>query len=106
MKIQSRDIPHKSEIGGVRINVANAVEATATYDELRDRYNLGDDPFNPRTGVNGSLTEMISLPAFGSNFKFTQSTLNIVTTLSSREKPRSTWSGSQGLSSSFSARHN
>lgn len=36
-----------------------------------------DDPFNPRTGVNASVTSMISIPAFGSNFKFTQSTLNI-----------------------------
>jgi outer membrane protein assembly factor BamA len=36
-----------------------------------------DDPFNPRRGVNGSLTTMVSMPAFGSNFKFTQSTLNI-----------------------------
>ena len=36
-----------------------------------------DDPFNPRNGVNASLTSMISVPAFGSNFKFTQSTLNV-----------------------------
>jgi outer membrane protein assembly factor BamA len=36
-----------------------------------------DDPFNPRTGVNGSLTELLSVPAFASNFKFTQSTLNV-----------------------------
>jgi outer membrane protein assembly factor BamA len=36
-----------------------------------------DDPFNPRTGINGSLTTMVSVPAFGSNFEFTQSTMNL-----------------------------
>ncbi|HEY1655420.1 MAG TPA: POTRA domain-containing protein [Candidatus Tumulicola sp.] len=36
-----------------------------------------DDPFNPRTGANGLLSETLSIPALGSNFKFTQSTLGI-----------------------------
>jgi acetyltransferase len=31
MKIQSRDIPHKSEVGGVRVNIATKGEAFATY---------------------------------------------------------------------------
>ncbi len=34
MKIQSRDIPHKSEVGGVRVGVATKNEAVAAYDAL------------------------------------------------------------------------
>ena len=34
MKIQSRDIPHKSEVGGVRVNIATQADALAAYDEL------------------------------------------------------------------------
>jgi acyl-CoA synthetase (NDP forming) len=34
MKIQSRDIPHKSEVGGVRVNIATHDHALAAYDEL------------------------------------------------------------------------
>lgn len=34
MKIQSRDIPHKSEVGGVRVGVVSAEEAAAAFDEL------------------------------------------------------------------------
>ncbi len=34
MKIQSRDIPHKSEVGGVRVNIATADEAAGAYDAL------------------------------------------------------------------------
>jgi acyl-CoA synthetase (NDP forming) len=34
MKIQSHDIPHKSEVGGVRINIATRDEALAAYDAL------------------------------------------------------------------------
>jgi acyl-CoA synthetase (NDP forming) len=34
MKIQSRDIPHKSEVGGVRVNIASKDEASAAYDAL------------------------------------------------------------------------
>jgi outer membrane protein assembly factor BamA len=36
-----------------------------------------DDPFNPRTGVKGLLNETVSSPAVGSNFTFTQTTLDI-----------------------------
>ena len=36
MKIQSRDIPHKSEVGGVRIDIATKGEAFATYQMLLD----------------------------------------------------------------------
>jgi acyl-CoA synthetase (NDP forming) len=36
MKIQSRDIPHKSEIGGVRVNLVAKGEAFAAYQTLLD----------------------------------------------------------------------
>lgn len=36
MKIQSRDIPHKSEVGGVRVNIATKGEAFAAYGVLLD----------------------------------------------------------------------
>jgi acetate---CoA ligase (ADP-forming) len=36
MKIQSRDIPHKSEVGGVRVNVTTKGEAFSTYQGLLD----------------------------------------------------------------------
>ncbi len=34
MKIQSRDIPHKSEVGGVKVGIATSTEAEAAYDAL------------------------------------------------------------------------
>jgi acyl-CoA synthetase (NDP forming) len=36
MKIQSRDIPHKSEVGGVRVNITTKGEAFAAYQTLLD----------------------------------------------------------------------
>src|SRR6266568_1837288 len=36
MKIQSRDIPHKSEVGGVRVNIAAKGEAFTAYGALLD----------------------------------------------------------------------
>jgi acyl-CoA synthetase (NDP forming) len=36
MKIQSRDIPHKSDVGGVRVNIATKGEAFAAYQMLLD----------------------------------------------------------------------
>jgi acetate---CoA ligase (ADP-forming) len=36
MKIQSRDIPHKSEVGGVRVNIGTKGEAFAAYPMLLD----------------------------------------------------------------------
>lgn len=36
-----------------------------------------DDPFNPRTGIKGLFSETYSAPAIGSNFNFTQTTLDI-----------------------------
>ena len=34
MKIQSRDIPHKSEVGGVKVNITTKDEVAAAYDAL------------------------------------------------------------------------
>ncbi|MEH2473919.1 acyl-CoA synthetase (NDP forming) [Nitrobacteraceae bacterium AZCC 2161] len=34
LKIQSRDIPHKSEVGGVRVNIGSKEEAAVAYDAL------------------------------------------------------------------------
>ncbi|MGB3046036.1 MAG: acetate--CoA ligase family protein [Xanthobacteraceae bacterium] len=39
MKIQSADIPHKSEVGGVRLNIASEQEAGQAYDDLLTRTN-------------------------------------------------------------------
>ncbi len=36
MKIQSRDIPHKSEVGGVRVNITTKGEAFAAYRSVRE----------------------------------------------------------------------
>ncbi|MBV9233974.1 MAG: BamA/TamA family outer membrane protein [Candidatus Eremiobacteraeota bacterium] len=36
-----------------------------------------DDPFNPRNGIKGLLNSTFSAPAIGSNFSFTQSTLDL-----------------------------
>jgi acetyltransferase len=36
MKIQSRDIPHKSEVGGVRVNITTKGEAFIAYQALLD----------------------------------------------------------------------
>ena len=36
MKIQSRDIPHKSEVGGVKVNISTKGEAFSTYQALLD----------------------------------------------------------------------
>lgn len=36
-----------------------------------------DDPFNPREGIHGLLSATISNPGLGSNFSFTQTTLDI-----------------------------
>ncbi len=34
MKIQSADIPHKSEVGGVKVGIANVQDALAAYDAI------------------------------------------------------------------------
>jgi len=37
MKIQSRDIPHKSEVGGVRVNIATKAKPFAAYEMVLER---------------------------------------------------------------------
>jgi acyl-CoA synthetase (NDP forming) len=34
LKVQSKDIPHKSEVGGIKLNIANADEGRAAYSAL------------------------------------------------------------------------
>ncbi len=45
--------------------------------QLVGRVVTTDDPYNPRTGWNASLSESYSAPAIGSSFKFTQTTLDV-----------------------------
>jgi len=40
MKIQSRDIPHKSEVGGVRVNIATKGEVFLAYEALLENARL------------------------------------------------------------------
>jgi acetyltransferase len=51
MKIQSRDIPHKSEVGGVRVNIATKADAIAAYDALLDNVRL----HRPSAEIQGVL---------------------------------------------------
>ncbi|MBQ8107047.1 MAG: acetate--CoA ligase family protein [Afipia sp.] len=51
MKIQSRDIPHTSEAGGVQVNIRDADEAAVAYDAL-----IGNARrFNSAAGIQGVL---------------------------------------------------
>jgi outer membrane protein assembly factor BamA len=45
--------------------------------QLSGRTITTDDPYNPRRGVNASLSESYSAPSVGSSFTFTQTTLDI-----------------------------
>lgn len=51
MKIQSRDIPHKSEVGGVKVGVATREEAAAAYDALI----AGAQKHRPQATLQGVL---------------------------------------------------
>jgi acetyltransferase len=51
MKIQSRDLPHKSEVGGVRVNIATKGEAWAAYGALLDNAKL----HRPDAAIQGVL---------------------------------------------------
>ena len=51
MKIQSRDIPHKSEAGGVRVNIASAEDASAAYTQLVENARR----FSPSANIQGVL---------------------------------------------------
>ncbi len=51
MKIQSRDIPHKSEVGGVRVNITTKGEAFAAYQMLLDNAHR----HRPNAAIQGVL---------------------------------------------------
>jgi acetate---CoA ligase (ADP-forming) len=51
MKIQSRDIPHKSEVGGVKINITTKGEAFSTYLALLDNA----QKHRPNAAIQGVL---------------------------------------------------
>jgi acetate---CoA ligase (ADP-forming) len=51
MKIQSRDIPHKSEIGGVKVNITTKGEAFSTYLALLDNA----QKHRPNAAIQGVL---------------------------------------------------
>jgi acetyltransferase len=51
MKIQSRDIPHKSEAGGVRVNIATKGEAFTAYGALLDNA----QKYRPDAAIQGVL---------------------------------------------------
>jgi acetate---CoA ligase (ADP-forming) len=51
MKIQSRDIPHKSEVGGVRVNIPTKGEAFAAYDLLLESARR----YRPDAAIQGIL---------------------------------------------------
>ncbi len=78
--INSSTSPYGGSFGISASSVAN-VNTGAPY--KLDTATVGlttttlDDPFNPRVGINGSLATQFSVPAFGSNFSFTSTTLNI-----------------------------
>lgn len=61
-------------------SIAN-VNTGSPYNLITTGFNLQtitlDDPFNPRTGVKALLSTTFSEPAFGSNFSFTQTTLDL-----------------------------
>ncbi len=58
MKIQSRDIPHKSEAGGVRVNVRDLDEAATAFDELIARART----YKPDAKIDGVLVEPMARP--------------------------------------------
>jgi acetate---CoA ligase (ADP-forming) len=51
MKIQSPDIPHKSEVGGVRVNIATRGEAFATFQTLLENARR----HRPKAAIQGVL---------------------------------------------------
>jgi acyl-CoA synthetase (NDP forming) len=56
MKIQSPDIPHKSEVGGVRVNITTKGEAFSTYQAVLD--NAGRH--RPDAAIQGVLVSPLS----------------------------------------------
>lgn len=58
MKLQSADIPHKSEVGGVRLNIATEQDAAQAYDDLLARANAQ----RPEAAIQGVLLTPMAKP--------------------------------------------
>jgi acetyltransferase len=56
MKIISQDILHKSDAGGVKLNVASAAEAETAWDEIM----TSARSFNPEAEIDGILVERMA----------------------------------------------
>jgi len=61
MKINSHDITHKSDVGGVRLNINNAHAVRGAYQELIE----GVHNKNPDANINGVTVESMYSPAHG-----------------------------------------
>jgi outer membrane protein assembly factor BamA len=78
--INSAPVNSGGSFGIAASSIAN-VNTGAPYNLITTGLSLQtitlDDPFNPRDGVKALLSTTLSAPAIGSNFSFTQSTLDL-----------------------------
>lgn len=78
--INSAPFNYGGSFGIAASSIAN-VNTGAPYNLITTGLSLQtitlDDPFNPRDGVKALLSTTLSAPAIGSNFSFTQSTLDL-----------------------------
>lgn len=78
--INSSQYNYGGSFGIAASSIAN-VNTGAPYNLVTTGLNLQtitlDDPFNPREGVKALVSTTFSAPAIGSNFSFTQSTLDL-----------------------------
>ncbi|MDX1436053.1 MAG: acetate--CoA ligase family protein, partial [Anaerolineales bacterium] len=58
MKINSPDVQHKSDVGGVRLNIQSRSEATAAYNDIIQKIHLA----KPEAAINGILFEEMLPP--------------------------------------------
>jgi acyl-CoA synthetase (NDP forming) len=58
LKIQSPDIPHKTEAGGVALNIADAAAASAAFDRIMEKAMA----FAPQADVHGVLVQPMAAP--------------------------------------------
>jgi outer membrane protein assembly factor BamA len=58
-------------------NVNTGLPYKLVYATLGAQADTRDDYYNPSRGVKASLNEIISMPAFGSSFQYTQTTLDV-----------------------------
>lgn len=55
MKIESAEIPHKSDVGGVRLNITNREEAGEAYDSILENVKK----HKPEAAINGILVQQM-----------------------------------------------